>query len=134
MSGVLVDTSVWIELFRRGRGAAGAGALERLLRDGLACTNGLIKAEVLSGAASDAELRELEAGLSALVFLPDPPGMWERVAQARYRLARRGWQAGIADLIVADSACRHDKALATLDRDFVRIRSVMPLRLLDVRA
>ncbi len=131
MSGVLIDTSVWIELLRRG---GGASPLEGFLRDGLACTNGLIKAEILSGAASDAELRELETGLSALVFLPDPPGMWERIAQARYRLARRGWQAGIADLIVADSACRHDKALATLDRDFVRIGSVMPLRLLEVRA
>ena len=66
--------------------------------------------------------------LSAVELLPDPDGLWERVANARYRLARQGFQAGVADLVVAVCACHHHKALFSLDRAFSRIQGVLPLR------
>ncbi len=47
MSGVLVDTSAWVEVFRKNRSPV-VELAEGLLRRGLVCTNGLIRAELLS--------------------------------------------------------------------------------------
>ena len=82
MSRVLVDSSVWIELFRSTSSPA-VDALGLLLRDGLVCTHGLIRAELLSGTKSLGDYRRLNEGLSALDDLPDPPDLWDRVALAR---------------------------------------------------
>lgn len=131
MSRVLVDTSVWIEMLQRGETPA-AAALGGLLDKGLACTHGLIRAEILSGARSDRDYRALRLGLSALPDAPDPPQPWERVALARYRLARQGFQASLADLLVAATASYHGLAVFTLDAAFSRIRSVMPLELFRI--
>ncbi|MBI4669281.1 MAG: PIN domain-containing protein [Elusimicrobia bacterium] len=120
MAQVLVDTSVWIDMFRDG-GSCPSQALGKLLGHNLACINGLIRAEILSGARSQSEYRRR-----------DPPCLWDEVALARYRLARRGFQESIADLIVATTAVYHKKSLFTLDGAFRRIRSVLPIELLEL--
>ncbi len=127
---VLADTSVWVDMFRGGRSPA-VEILGELLREGLLCTHGLIRAEILSGTKSLRDYRRLEEGLSALDELSDPPGLWDRVAWTRYRLARQGIQAGVADLVVAVSASHHGALLLTLDRAFQRIRRVLPLELVE---
>lgn len=129
MSRVLVDTSVWVEMFR-GEDSKTVRTLGELLRQGLVCTNGLIRAEILSGARSPADYKRLEDGLTALDCLADPPSLWPTVSQARYRLARDGFQAGIADLIVAACAAHHKKTLLTLDGAFRKIQGVMPFEFL----
>lgn len=130
MSRILVDSSVWVEMFRKEDSPAVA-ALRKFLQDGLVCINGLIRAEILSGATSLRDYRRLEDGLSALTPLPDPPELWDLVAKARYRLARRGFQASIADLIIAISASYYGKALFTLDHSFSRIKAVLPFELIE---
>lgn len=128
MSRVLVDTSVWVEMFRS-RGSPAVEVLGGLLRDGLVCTHGLIRAEVLSGAKSLRDYKRLEEGFSALIDLSDPPDLWDRVGRARYRLARKGFQAAIADLVVAAAAAYHGRPLYTLDQDFHTIRKAINLDL-----
>jgi predicted nucleic acid-binding protein len=131
MSRVLVDTSVWVELFRKGRSRP-VELLGQLLKDGLVCVNGLVRAEVLSGADSRTRYGELEDLFSAVPVLADPPDLWDRVGHARFLLARRGYQAAVADLVVAVSADHHDKDLFTLDKGFQRLREVVPFRLLEL--
>lgn len=129
MSRVLVDTSVWVEVFRGGESEA-VRVMEDLLGRGLVCTHGLIRAEILSGARSRADYRRLEDGLSAVTCLEDPPDLWETIAEARYRLARGGFQSSIADLIVAACAAHHRRTLYTLDHAFRDIRKVLPFEIL----
>lgn len=131
MSRVLVDTSVWIEMFRKGDSPA-IEALGELLRQGFVCTNGLIRAEILSGAKSKADYRRLQEHLSALPLLPDPPALWETIAETRYRLARKGFQAGIADMVVAATASYHRKALLTLDQAFSHIQRALRFELVPI--
>lgn len=131
MSQVLVDSSVWVEMFRKGDSPE-VRTLGELLRRGWVCTNGLIRAEILSGARSKVEYRRLSELLSALILLPDPLDLWDRVARTRYGLARKGFQAAIADLVVAVSASYHRKTLFTLDRAFLRLRGALHLELLSV--
>lgn len=132
MSRVLVDSSVWIRMFRTGDAFPEARALGGLLRGGLACTNGLIRAEILSGARSRAQYRRLANLFEAVPNLDDPPDLWDRIASARFKLAREGFQASIADLVIAVSAGHHRKALFTLDGAFRTIRSAVPFELLDI--
>lgn len=128
MSRVLADTSVWIDFFRE-TDAPASRELDRLLRSGLVCMHGLVRAEILSGTRSPAEYRGLRRTLDALPSVGDPPALWDIVARARWRLARNGFQASVADLVVAATASYHRKTLLTLDDGFTRIRQALPLKL-----
>lgn len=132
MSQVLVDSSVWVEMLRRGDSTKATQILGRLLSQGLVCTHGLIRAEILSGANSHADYRRLGDSFSALVLLSDPPDLWNQIAQARYHLARRGFQAAIADMVVAVTASHYGKEVLTLDAAFHRIKTVVPFKIINV--
>jgi predicted nucleic acid-binding protein len=124
---VLVDTSVWVDYFRRGA-SVGAQALDALLADDRTVVTSLIRAEILSGARRETEYEYLERYLWALPILPDPPHLWNRVARARYRLARLGVQSSLVDLSIAVAACECRCPLLTLDRQFQAIARVIPIQ------
>lgn len=125
MSDVLVDTSVWIDFFRGDRQAI--ARLDPLLRDDHAAVAGPIVAEVTSGARTPAVFQQLRARLGALTMLEPPVDVWDRVAAARFSLARQGTQAHLVDLVIALTASSAGHALLTRDRDFTGIAQVVPL-------
>jgi hypothetical protein len=123
----VIDSSAWIGFFR-GDGAA-VRRIDPLLVDGTAAVTGPILAEVLSGAATRAEfeyLRELFQGLDRLF---DPPNLWDRVAESRFALARRGHQAAVVDLSIAITCHEARDRLVTRDRDFRAIARVIPVEI-----
>lgn len=128
MSRILADSSVWVEMFRKADSPE-IQALGRLAQEGLICTNGLVRAEILSGARTPKEYERLKDLFSALTLLSDPPDLWDRIAKARYRLARKGFQAGIADLIVGVSAAYHHKTLWTFDKAFLPMKGILGFEL-----
>ncbi len=127
MSVCLVDTSAWVD-FLRGETKAVA-RVDPLLADGFVAVTGPIRAEVLSGASSTAQYEKLRQLLDGLVEIPDPHSLWERVAEYRFALARGGFQAEIVDLAIAVAAFAGGLRLLTRDRDFLRIRTVVPIEL-----
>jgi predicted nucleic acid-binding protein len=127
MSGVLVDSSAWIDFFR---GFEAAGSLiDPLLADDRASTTAIIAAEVTSGARTRAAFEELTTRLGALPILPEPANLWRRVAELRFTLARQGFQAHLVDLAIALSAVEAGHRLLTRDRDFLAIAKVIALDL-----
>ena len=90
---------------------------------------GPILAEVLSGANSRAEFDNLKDLFEGLDRLADPPDLWERVAEARYLLARRGNQASLVDLSIAVACLDGGHTLVTRDGDFRAIARLFPLEL-----
>ncbi len=123
----VVDTSVWIDFFR---GEAGAVTrIDGLLAEGSVAFTGPIRAEVLSGARSRADYEYLRGLFDGLVAVPDPPALWERVSEYRFTLARGGFQAEIVDLAIAVATSARGFRLLTRDRDFERIRAVVPIEL-----
>lgn len=127
MSDVLVDSSVWIDFFRGHRPTV--ERVDRLLVDDRVAVTGPIAAEVASGARSLALFDELRNRLGALHLLQDPADLWQRVASARFQLARRGVQAHLIDLTIAVTASVHGHALMTRDKDFREIGKVVLLDL-----
>ena len=127
---VLVDTSAWIEFFRRGNSPV-AEIVDRLLSEDLVATVGVIKAEIWQGARTEQEFRRLELMLGALTLLKDPPDLWKRVGELGFRLRRAGHTGiGIPDLLIAVAAQHWKIAILTLDRHFEAISAVVPTQLL----
>lgn len=127
MSDVLADTSAWVA-FLRGEKAA-VRRIDTLLAEDRIATAGAVYTEVLSGTASRADFELLGGLLEGLEWLPEPANLWERVAEARFSLARRGFQAAILDLIIGLCALEASHTVLTRDRDFIRIQTVLPFDL-----
>lgn len=127
MSLAVVDTSAWISFFRGD--SAAIRRIDPLLAVGSAAITGPILAEVLSGAGSRAEFDRLRDLFQGLDRLADTPELWERIAEARYALARKGHQASLVDLSIALACLDGGHTLVTRDRDFRAIARVLPLEL-----
>jgi predicted nucleic acid-binding protein len=127
LSDVLADASAWVA-FLRGDAAA-VRRIDPLLAEGRLAISGAVYAEVLSGTASRGDFDLLSRLLHGLEWLPDPGHLWERIAEGRFALARRGFQAAILDLIIALCALDGRHTLLTRDRDFLRIQTVVPFEL-----
>ncbi len=129
MSRVLVDSSIWIDLFRR-PDAPVSLVLDHLLSQRLVCTTGLVKAEVVPGARSSRDFRRLRSLFDALPQAPEREGFWAHLVRFRYRLQTKGVLGiGIPDLIVATVAIQNRKLVFTTDEDFVRMTPHIPVRL-----
>jgi predicted nucleic acid-binding protein len=122
-----VDSSVWVRFFRQPEPTL-AEALSQLVRKNRAQITQVIRAELLSGTRHEADYRLLEERLSGVVCLPEPDDLWDRVARARFLLARKGVQASLMDLSIGVHAQIYHSSLWTLDFDFRFIQKVIPLK------
>lgn len=127
MSDILVDTSAWVAFFRGD--AAAVRRVDPLLVEGRVAITGPVFAEVLSGARRAADFDLLNRLLRGLDRLAEPEALWDRVAEHRFALARRGYQASLVDLTIALAALDSGHALLTRDLDFRRIQAVIPAEL-----
>ncbi len=127
MTLVLIDTSAWIAFFRGERQAV--ERVDPLLAEGDAAVCGPTYAELVSGAPSPTESRRLAMLLGGLEWLEPAPEIWQRIAAARFALARNGKQSALVDLYIASTAADHGADLLTRDRDFAAIATVVPLQL-----
>lgn len=124
---VLVDTSVWIEFFRK-REPLHTAVLELLDADRVCCT-GLILGELMQGAKSERELSVIRDFTSVFPFLPETPQLWEKAGRLSYALRRKGVTVGLADCFIAVSAVDAGAQLFSLDSHFEAIRSTSKLSL-----
>lgn len=120
----LVDTSAWVA-FLRGDTAA-VRRVDPLLAERSVAICGAVYAELLSGAVNHELLGRLRLTLRSLNWLPEPPDVWDRIADTRFALARQGYQASLVDVMVAISAAESGTGLLTRDRDFEYIGRVLP--------
>ena len=123
MAGLVIDTSVWIDVLN-GRGPA---RVEQAVADGVVIVPPIVVAELLSG---------VEAPLQAVgELLQDAPmheaslDHWIRVGELRRTLARHGVTVTIPDAHIAQCALDRDAVLLTRDAIFKQIAQHVPLRL-----
>lgn len=117
---ILVDTSVWIESFKR-RGESERTELLAILDRNELSTTGLVLAEVLQGAASEREYDDLRERLLASYFFDDNQDTWERAARLSYELRRRGEETPLSDIVIAMVALENELEVYSNDLHFDRI-------------
>ena len=122
---VLIDTSAWVSFFHGD--PAAVERIDPLLAEGAAAVCGPTFAEVVSGATSGREMRRLALLLRALAWVEPDADAWNRIAEARFALARAGIAASLVDLLIALTAFESGASLLTRDHDFSRITAVVPL-------
>ena len=125
LSGILVDTSVWVRFFRFYPSGEGSH-LELLLQSRAVRICAPIRVEILSGTRTDGERSRLRGLLRAIPSLELPLDVWDQMEESRFLLARKGRQASLIDLMIACTARHHRMPLWTLDHDFNNIRNVVP--------
>lgn len=131
MSNVLVETSGWLKIFRV-QDSPYAEALDQLLEEERVCTSDLIKAEIIPGARTPKQFRELKEYFDALPLATEPASLWEEIREVQFRLKRGGINAiSIPDLMIAVVAKAHSTVLFTKDHDFQLIQQALPVELLE---
>lgn len=119
---VLIDTSVWIEYFRKK--APFFAQVESLIDEGRVCTLRFIIAELVQGARSDPESTVLESATQIFHLLEEQPDTWLEAGRLSSRLRRAGRSVGLGDCYIATMARQHDVPIWSLDKHFVEISRV----------
>ena len=123
---VLVDTSVWVEVFRR----RSAFSLESVVAFDEIVTCLPVVQEVLQGFGDERGYAVAREAMLAMPIVEAPLG-WEVVEQAAnlYRTARRAGvtvRSGV-DCLIAACAIRHRLTVLHADRDFDHLARISPL-------
>jgi len=114
----LIDTSAWILALRRGGSRAAREAVARLLAEGAAATTGIVMLELLSGAKTQKEFRELHEDMTALIQLDTTQQTWEEACRLAYTLRRKGLTVPATDALVMTVAVEGRCTLLHADRHF----------------
>ena len=124
VSGLVVDTSVWIDFFA-GRPAS---ALEEGLAQGAVVVPPVVVAELVSGARREKERAAIADLIRDLPVHVTPVEHWVRVGELRRRLADKGIAVSTPDAHVAQCALDRNAVLLTRDEVFKQIAKGTSLR------
>jgi len=125
---VLIDTSVWIEFFRKS-GSEVSSRLRDVLVEERAAITGIISLELQRGAAGETELRFLDRFLAAIHYIPTKEELYKNAGFMGYNLSKKGIHIGTVDLLIAQTAIENSIPLYTLDKHFKEIGRHFPLLL-----
>jgi len=123
----LIDTSVWIPYFREG-GSEYGDFIDELIDDDRAHINGLVQAEILTGARNPAELDRLASALSGLKLVPCGRESFKSAGRNGFALKKKGVSVPLSDIIIATDCIDHGLVLIEADRHYAAIGAHLPLK------
>lgn len=127
---VLVDTSAWIAALRPSGPKEAKEKIEILLGEDCVAISGIIKLELLSGARTEKEYRELLEDLESLHYIPTDEEVW----RCSYRLSRDIKKEGLSipatDLLIASVAITAGCEIMHLDKHFTLLARHSPLQIM----
>lgn len=125
---VLVDTSVWVDVFRDPSGRV-RNALSHLTAGEEVVLTRFNQLELLQGARDENEWALLVHYLEHQDYLETGSDTWRNAARIYFDLRRRGHTVrSPIDCCIAELAHQHDALLVHRDRDFAVISEIRPLR------
>ena len=115
---VLIDTTVWVEYFRKKESPI-SRQLKLLIEKNRVAICGVIYSEVLQGARDD--VQELRALFSKIPRLEMSWDVFEKAGLVSRDLRKAGQPLPMSDCLIASAALCHGTTLLTLDGDFKRV-------------
>ncbi|HEX3531352.1 MAG TPA: PIN domain-containing protein [Thermoanaerobaculia bacterium] len=129
---ILVDTSVWIDVFRDASGGR-KKSLNAALQDDEVILSRFYQLELLQGCRDETEWRLLKSYLSTQDYVEASSATWEQAARIYFELRRIGLTVrSPIDCCIAQLALENDLLLFHRDRDFTTIAKARPLRQLRI--
>lgn len=132
MDKILVDTSVWIEFFKKKE--PWHGIVSGLIDDKRICCAGIVLAELIQGAKSEKELAVLRDFRHVFEFLDESIDLWQAAGELSHALLRKGKSVGLSDCYLAVAAMTNKVPIGTLDKHFEVIKGVAGITLFDFKA
>lgn len=114
---VLVDSSVWIELFRKNGDLYTSVAVENLVEEMQACFCGIVKLEVLGG-ARDNEKTTISNLFSLVPYIPHPETTWDETVKFQWKVRKSGFSIPWSDAVIATLASKHGHRIYARDKHF----------------
>ncbi len=124
MSGVLLDTSAWIDFLRPGGGAL-AERVAALIESDRALLCGVVVAELLHGAKGEREEAQIGYLIARLPRLATTEEDWEETGRLLNALRRRGITVPLTDGLIAVISRRYDVEILTADQRFQHLPVVL---------
>ena len=124
---ILVDSSVWIDYFRKGENSA---ILDQYIDANIIFTNDLILAEIIPALLIRNQnfLVDLLSEISKARLTIN----WGRIIEFQTICLKNGInKVSIPDLIIADNAIEYDLVLFTLDKHFKLLKDYINIKLLN---
>lgn len=125
---VMIDSSVWITYFRDENYKL-TPFIKELMEKDQVYINGIILVELLKGAKSEKNYRDLKNSLNGLHFLEIDKGLFDSISEAAFKLRKKGVTVPLTDLVIAIQSIENDLTLIEDDRHFEFIRDHFPLKL-----
>jgi predicted nucleic acid-binding protein len=130
MDKVLVDTSVWIDFFRK-KEPCYSKVLLLIDSDSIVCVD-MVFAELLQGAKSEKEFKTIKEFLYVFEFLNESEKVWELAGTTSFNLQRKGKSVGLSDCYIAAFARVHNVRLFTKDRRIGIIQKELKINLVEM--
>jgi len=128
MNRVLVDTSIWIEFFRSGKGVK-CDFLDGAIEAEKVVTCGVVLSEILRGVRSKKQYRMVSDIFQAVPYLEIDRHDWEEAARLLADAQARGFTIPLTDGLIAQVCIRYSLDILTLDKhinDFPRLKVLRP--------
>ncbi len=122
---VLVDTSVWIEYFRKGKGFEN---LDFLIDENLVVTNDLILAELVPflKIKKQRKIIELLSDIIKLELNLD----WNEIMDYQVKCLKKGVNGiGIPDLMIAQNAKQNNCEIYSTDKHFKLLKNILGIKI-----
>ena len=125
---ILVDTSVWIEIFKDKTGNI-VKAFQKTIGTDNYVLSRFNQLELLQGAKDQDEWEILENYLSTQYFIEASQYTWPEAARIYFELKRKGFAINSPiDCCIAQIALEHGAILLHRDKDFEKISRFRPLQ------
>jgi len=116
-TGIIVDTSVWIEFLRNASSPLSL-QLQTLLRSGRVFLVGMVLAEILQGIKSKKEADLVKRSMNSLPYLEMDREIFQKAGDLSAELRRKGLTVPLSDLLIATSALHYDCEVLAIDPHF----------------
>ena len=127
----LVDSSAWIEYYRKNGSYEHKLWVSEAIQSNLAAINGVIQVEILAFTRTRSEYDAISSDFSALHELGLDEPVFRRASEVGFGLRRKGITIPGTDLIVAACAMVSDAELIHFDTHYEHIAGHYPLRIVS---
>ena len=124
---VVIDSSVWIRIFRESVSKDLAKEVDFLIGEQRAAIVPMINLEVLSGASTTQDFLNLKRSFHGLTWFMFDDEIWDISAKWAFELKRTGISVPLADILIAVTAYKNGALVLHADKHFDFISSKYPV-------
>ena len=124
---VLIDSSVWIRIFRKSVSEQLAKEVDLLIDEQRVAIVPIINLEVLSGASTAEDFLNLKNSFQGLVWFQFNDEIWDISSEWAFELRKSGNSVPLADILIAVTAYKNDAMVLHADKHFDFISSKYPV-------